>query len=716
MNYRIYTEKMPHCQTQAQSIKSDIQHTLGIGIEHIRLLNVYDLFGFSQELCQKTIWRILGQPCSDHVFVSTNNDPPLPANGCAHDAQFPVITKENAIAMEYLPGQFDQRAAAAQECVRLIDPSANISIRSGRILVFEGSMSKQDMMRIQKYLINPIEMRLKDLSTLSIAPQPQAKPVAILTGFLDLKEEDLPKYCHDNSLAMSSEDLQCIIAYFKHEGRCPTQAELRILDTYWSDHCRHTTFNTEIMDIDFGSHFLRRELAAAFELYMSMKREMGRGAAPVTLMDIATIGAKWLHKHNFVSNWDISDENNAASIRIDVDTGGAKPEKWLLLFKNETHNHPTEIEPYGGASTCLGGAIRDPLSGRAFVFQAMRVTGAGNIYAKESETMHGKLPQRSISTKAAHGYSDYGNQIGVPTTHVREIYHPNYAAKRLECGVVVGAVPESAVQHGGACDGDIVFLIGGRTGRDGIGGATGSSKAHTAANLDQCGSEVQKGNAPQERKIMRLMRRCEASCIIKKCNDFGAGGVAVAIGELADGVDIFLDRIPVKYDGLNAAELAISESQERMAVVIAPDDADKFAAYCAQENIEATQVGMVTGHGRMRMFYGGERVVDLERGFINSAGAKRMAKAIFDGTPDMPQHNPFVRHVQGATLKEKLLNNLRDDNVLCQKGLGEMFDSTIGSTTVLMPYGGKTQRTETQVSAQKICHSSPYPPQAACTK
>ncbi|MDR0438091.1 MAG: phosphoribosylformylglycinamidine synthase [Bacteroidales bacterium] len=493
-------------------------------------------------------------------------------------------------------------------------------------------------------------------------------------------------------------DLREVVNYFKAEGRDPFETELRILDTYWSDHCRHTTFMTELEEITIDDSFMKNELQDSLNLYHKMRKELGREDKSICLMDVATIGARYLRKKGLLDDLEVSEENNACSIFINVDVDG-KPEKWLLMFKNETHNHPTEIEPFGGASTCLGGAIRDPLSGRSYVYQAMRVTGASDIYKPIRETMEGKLPQRIISTKAAAGYSSYGNQIGIPTTHLREIYHPNYVAKRMEIGAVVGAVKADHVRRETPKKGDIILLLGGRTGRDGVGGATGSSKEQNVKSIEECSSEVQKGNAPEERKLLRLFRRPEVTKHIKKSNDFGAGGVSVAIGELTDGLDIYLDRIPLKYKGLNSTEIAISESQERMAVVISPESKSEFETYCAEENVEVTHVADVTDSNRMRMYNNGKLVVDLAREFIDSAGAKHFAKATIG---KVEEKNPFIRNIEGATLEEKMLNNLSDDNVLSQKGLIELFDSTVGRGTVLMPFGGKTQHTETQVSVQKI--------------
>ena len=524
------------------------------------------------------------------------------------------------------------------------------------------------------------------------------KPVPVLDGFTKMTDADLEPFCRKMGLAMNADDLCEVVKYFTEEGRDPNETELRILDTYWSDHCRHTTFTTELEEIGVEESFMKEDIDGTLNLYLKMRKELGREHKGLNLMDMATIGGRYLRKAGLLDDMEVSEENNACSIYVDVDVDG-RLEKWLLMFKNETHNHPTEIEPFGGAATCLGGAIRDPLSGRSYVYQAMRVTGAGDIYKPVSETLQGKLPQCVITKKAAHGYSSYGNQIGLATTHVREIYDEGYTAKRLEVGAVVGAVKADKVRRESPKPGDVVLMLGGRTGRDGIGGATGSSKEHTEESLETCGSEVQKGNAPEERKLQRLFRRPEVTKLIKKSNDFGAGGVSVAIGELTDGLDIYLDRVPVKYNGLNATELAISESQERMSVVVEAKDEAEFMEYCHSENIEVTHVADVTDTERMRMFYGDKIVADLQRKFIDSAGAKHFAKAEIAA---VEEKNPFCRKVEGETLKEKLLNNLSDANVVSQKGLIEMFDSSIGRSTVLMPYGGELQLTEAQVSVQKL--------------
>lgn len=679
-NYRIFVEKYPEFQVEAASLKAELNENLQLDLQSLRLLNVYDLFGFTPELLEKSRYSVFGEIVTDKVSDECD------------------LTGTRYIAVEYLPGQFDQRAASAVDCVHLIDPKADVRIKSSKLIILSGDTDDATIAKIKHYYINAVESREKDLSKLTDAESAAVKPVPELDGFTKMTDADLEPFCRKMGLAMNADDLREVVKYFTEEGRDPNETELRILDTYWSDHCRHTTFTTELEEIGVEESFMKEDIDGTLNLYLKMRKELGREHKGLNLMDMATIGGRYLRKAGLLDDMEVSEENNACSIYVDVDVDG-RLEKWLLMFKNETHNHPTEIEPFGGAATCLGGAIRDPLSGRSYVYQAMRVTGAGDIYKPVAETLQGKLPQCVITKKAAHGYSSYGNQIGLATTHVREIYDEGYTAKRLEVGAVVGAVKADKVRRESPKPGDVVLMLGGRTGRDGIGGATGSSKEHTEESLETCGSEVQKGNAPEERKLQRLFRRPEVTKLIKKSNDFGAGGVSVAIGELTDGLDIYLDRVPVKYNGLNATELAISESQERMSVVVEAKDEAEFMEYCHSENIEVTHVADVTDTERMRMFYGDKIVADLQRKFIDSAGAKHFAKAEIAA---VEEKNPFCRRVEGETLKEKLLNNLSDANVVSQKGLIEMFDSSIGRSTVLMPYGGELQLTETQVSVQKL--------------
>ena len=679
-NKRIFVEKRPSFRVEAESLRKEFNENLGLSLRELRLLNVYDLAGFSEELLEKCRYAVFGETVTDTV-----------SDACPLEGR-------KYLAVEYIPGQFDQRASSAVDCVHLVDPNADVKIRSSRLLVFDDDLSEKDLAAIRHYFINAVESREKDLSQLSFSEQADVKPVQVLEGFTSMQEADLAPFCKQWGLAMNTDDLREVVRYFTREQRNPTETELRILDTYWSDHCRHTTFTTELTSIKVDDSFVKEEIESVLGEFHDIRRELGRENKPLCLMELATIGARYLRKQGLLDDMEQSEENNACSIFIDVDVDG-RQERWLLQFKNETHNHPTEIEPFGGASTCLGGAIRDPLSGRAYVYQAMRVTGAGDINKPVSETLPGKLPQTVISRKAAAGYSSYGNQIGLATTHVREIFHDGYIAKRLEVGAVVGAVKASNVRRESPAPGDIILLLGGRTGRDGIGGATGSSKEHTEASLETCGSEVQKGNAPEERKLQRLFRRPEVTKLIKKSNDFGAGGVSVAIGELTDGLDIWLDRVPTKYSGLNPTELAISESQERMAVVIEAKDRAVFEACCNRDNVEVTHVADVTDSGRMRMYYKGKIVADLSREFIDSAGARHFSTACV-GTID--EKDPFVRTYPGATLQEIMQRVLSDKNVASQKGLIEMFDSTIGRSTVLMPFGGAHQSSETQVSVQKL--------------
>ncbi len=680
-NYRIFVEKYPEFYVEGDSLRNELNENLQLNLKSLRLLNVYDLFGFTPELLEKSRYSVFGEIVTDRVTDSCD------------------LEGKKYIAVEYLPGQFDQRAASAVDCVRLIEPEADVRIRSSRLIVLEGDTPDEDIARIKHYYINAVESREKDLSRLSDMEHAPVRPVPVLEGLRELGEDELAPYCKKYGLAMNADDLREVVKYFRNEGRDPYETELRILDTYWSDHCRHTTFTTILNDVTVEDSFIKDEIQGTYDLYLKIRKELGRENKPLCLMDVATIGARYLKSKGLLDDMEVSEENNACSIYVDVDVDGAV-EKWLLQFKNETHNHPTEIEPFGGAATCLGGAIRDPLSGRSYVYQAMRLTGAGNLWREVKDTRPGKLPQKVISRKAAAGYSSYGNQIGLATTNVHEMYHLGYEAKRLEIGAVVGAVKAENVRRESPAPGDIILLLGGRTGRDGIGGATGSSKEHTEASLETCGSEVQKGNAPEERKLQRLFRRPEVTKLIKKSNDFGAGGVSVAIGELAEGLDIYLDRVPVKYAGLNSTELAISESQERMAVVIESKDREEFEKYCLSENVEVTYVADVTDSGRLRMYNGDKLMVDISREFIDSAGARHYAEATVGA---VSQSDPFSADPDDTrSVKERVEEELADANHTSQKGMVEMFDSTVGRSTVLMPYGGMLQTTQTQVSVQKL--------------
>ncbi|MBR1808771.1 MAG: phosphoribosylformylglycinamidine synthase [Paludibacteraceae bacterium] len=678
--YRVFVEKKEGFRVEAEMLREELSENLQVNLSSLRLVNVYDLFGFTESLMNTSLYKVFGEKQTDNVSLHC-----------------PIEGKQY-VATEYLPGQFDQRASSAIDCVHLIDPQADINIRSGRLIILDDNTSAETISKIKHYVINAVEAREKDMSVLRQTGIADSKPLAKLSGFCEMNHEDRLHFISEWGLAMNEDDLCEVIRYFKSEKREPTETELRILDTYWSDHCRHTTFTTELQSISVEPSFIKPDIEDTLGRFHSIRHKLDRTDKSLCLMELATIGARYLRSIGCLNDLEQSEENNACSIFVDVDVDG-QTEKWLLQFKNETHNHPTEIEPFGGASTCLGGAIRDPLSGRAYVYQAMRVTGAGDIWQPVAATLQGKLPQQVISKKAAAGYSSYGNQIGLATTHVREVYHPDFVAKRLEVGAVAGAVRVANVRRERPLPGDVILMLGGRTGRDGIGGATGSSKQHTATSLDTCGSEVQKGNAPVERALQHLFRRPEVTRLIKKSNDFGAGGVSVAIGELADGLEIWLDRVPVKYQGLNPTELAISESQERMAVVVSAADKTEFCKYCAEENIEVTHVANVTDSCRMRLMYNSEVVADLSREFIDSAGAKHYASAAINA---VEEKNPFHQEIEGRNLTDKVQTLLSKPNITSEKGLIEMFDSTIGRSTVLMPFGGRTQMTETQVSVQKL--------------
>ncbi len=676
MKKRIFVEKKAAFQVEADSLFEELKRNFDLKDNSIRLINVYDVFNIQEDLLNESLYTVFGEKVTDNVFFDLN------------------IKNKSYLAVEYLPGQYDQRASQAEACLRLIDPNCKARVKSGHVILFEKPIEEELLKKIEAYHINPVESRIKDLSILKEFTKAEAMPVHIIENFRNL--EDLDGFIAKYGLAMNKDDLACVIDYFKKEGRDPYETEIRILDTYWSDHCRHTTFTTQLNNITIKEGYLSKEMTLAYDLYLDMRKDLHREEKKICLMDMATIAAKYLQKHGYLDDLEVSEENNACSIYVNVKEN-KKEEKWLLQFKNETHNHPTEIEPFGGASTCLGGAIRDPLSGRSYVYQAMRVTGSGDIYQAYKDTLEGKLPQRVISIKAAQGYSSYGNQIGLATTHVKEIYHDGYIAKRLEVGAVVGAVRAKDVRRETPVPGDVILMLGGKTGRDGIGGATGSSKKHNIHSIETCSSEVQKGNAPEERKIEHLFRREEVTKLIKKSNDFGAGGVSVAIGELAPGLAVYLDKVPVKYSGLNATELAISESQERMAVVISPEDERKFIRYCKEENIEVTHVADVIEEPSLIMYFKGIKYVDLKRSFIDSAGAKHHTDCVV-----LPQEEKDIFHRECKDLKKDTLALLADKNVASQKGLVEMFDSTIGRSTVLMPYGGKYQLSETQVSCQKL--------------
>ncbi|MDD6785068.1 MAG: phosphoribosylformylglycinamidine synthase [Eggerthellales bacterium] len=677
MVQRVYVEKKPGFDVESQHLASELRDILGIaGLTAARIINRYDAEGMSDELFAQCVPTVFSEPQSDDVSYE------LPQ------------TNGVLFAVEALPGQFDQRADSASECIQLISQGERPLIRNAKVYVLEGTLSEADVEAVKRYVINPVECREAKLEvpeTLTMAFEEPA-PVEVVEGFTELDEAGLAAFIKDRGLAM---DLADIIFFQKHfqevEKRNPTITEIKVVDTYWSDHCRHTTFGTELTNpvIDDAA------VAAAFEKYLAMRHELGRDEKPVCLMDMGTIGAKYLKSKGILKNLDESEEINACTVKIKCDVNGEEQD-WLYLFKNETHNHPTEIEPFGGAATCVGGAIRDPLSGRSYVYQAMRLTGCADPLVPVSETIPGKLPQRKLATTAAAGYSSYGNQIGLATGQVSEIYHPGYAAKHMEVGAVVGATPADHVRRETPAPSDVIVLLGGRTGRDGIGGATGSSKAHDVSSIETCGAEVQKGNAPVERKIQRLFRRKDACEMIKRCNDFGAGGVSVAVGELADGLMIDLNRVTKKYDGLDGTELAISESQERMAVALSHEDVGAFIALAHEENLEATPIAVVTEEPRVRMMWNGDIIVDLSREFLNSNGApKQMDVHVLEG-------GAFAPEWAGESLEERMLSVLTDINVASNKGLSERFDSTIGAATVLMPFGGKTQLTPNQAMVAKL--------------
>ena len=675
MVYRVYVEKKKGLAAEADGMTADAKNLLMIdGIEKIRILNRYDVENIDEELFEKCKKTVFSEPQLDDIYdhIGEKDD-------CT------------VFAVEYLPGQFDQRADSAAQCIQIISKGERPLVKTAKVYMIYGNVSQNGIDALKKYVINPVESReasLKRLETLAIDYDIPTS-VAVLDGFNRLDEKGLAEFVKKYALAMDEDDIKFCQDYFKKEKRDPTITEIRMIDTYWSDHCRHTTFLTTIDSAEFEDELLE----SAFNEYKKTREAIGR-TKPINLMDIATVATKYLKAQGKLPRLDESEEINACTVKVKVDVDG-KEEDWLLLFKNETHNHPTEIEPFGGAATCIGGAIRDPLSGRSYVYAAMRVTGAANPLKPVSETLEGKLPQRKIVTTAAAGYSSYGNQIGLATGQVDEIYHDGYAAKRMEIGAVIAAAPAENVRRERPEDGDIVILLGGRTGRDGCGGATGSSKSHTLESLETCGAEVQKGNAPEERKLQRLFRNKEASLLIKRCNDFGAGGVSVAIGELADGLVIDLNAVPKKYDGLDGTELAISESQERMAVVVAPEDVDKFKALADKENLEATVVAVVKDEPRLKMNWNGKTIVDISRDFLNSNGAEKH----IDITPAKPQD--YSKKIP-EDFKKGLTDLAGDLNVCSKRGLSERFDSTIGAGTVVMPFGGKNQLTPNQAMVNKI--------------
>ena len=679
--YRVYVEKKAPFAVEAQGVLSDIRSSLGIhSASCVRILNRYDVEDISKEDFELAKGTIFSEPQVDDVYDE------LPS----------FAAEDRVFAVQFLPGQFDQRADSAVQCIQLATQHERPTVASAKVYVISG-VSDEELARIKAHLINPVESMEASMELTKTLHTPFDVPadVAVLEGFCELDQQGLQEFIDQYGLAMDLGDITFCQKYFKEtEKRTPTITEIRMIDTYWSDHCRHTTFSTNIEQVDIESDYVKD----AYNEYLELRKTLHAGKnKPMTLMDLATIGAKALKKKGLLSALDESEEINACSVKIKVDIDG-KEEEWLLQFKNETHNHPTEIEPFGGAATCLGGAIRDPLSGRAYIYQAMRVTGAGDPLTPFEQTIKGKLPQKKIVTTAAAGYSSYGNQIGLATGQVNEIYHPGYVAKRMEVGAVVGAVPACNVVREEPAAGDVIILLGGKTGRDGCGGATGSSKSHNVESLSSCGAEVQKGNPPEERKIQRLFRNGDVTRMIKRCNDFGAGGVSVAIGELADGLEIDLDLVPKKYDGLDGTELAISESQERMAVVVAKEDAQKFLDAADRENLMATVVAKVTEQPRLVMFWRGKRIVDLSREFLGSNGAAKYTKVIAKA----PAQKAHCCKNKDLSVKEKFETIMADLNVCSQRGLSDRFDSTIGANTVVMPYGGKTQLTPSQAMVAKI--------------
>ncbi|MGN0605863.1 MAG: phosphoribosylformylglycinamidine synthase [Oscillospiraceae bacterium] len=676
--FRIYVEKKPEFAVEAKSVLGDVKTALRLDkLENIRIINRYDADNLSEEDFKMSVNTVFSEPAVD----TASTEPPV------------LKDNERMFAVEFLPGQFDQRADSCEQCIQILTQGERCRVRNARVYIVSGEISDAEFDKLKAYLINPVESReasLEKADTLDIKYDIPTE-VAVLDGFIELSDEKLGEFIKNYGLAMDLDDIIFCQEYFRDtEKRNPTITEIRMIDTYWSDHCRHTTFSTNIEQVNIDTPYIQE----TYDMYLDIRKELGRENKPVTLMDMATIAVKKLKKDGKLNDLDESEEINACSVKIKVDVDG-KDEDWILMFKNETHNHPTEIEPFGGAATCLGGAIRDPLSGRSYVYQAMRVTGSANPLVPVEDTINGKLPQRKITLGAANGYSSYGNQIGLATGHVSEIYHPGYVAKRLEIGAVVGAAPAENIRREAPVPEDVVILLGGKTGRDGCGGATGSSKSHTLESLEHCGAEVQKGNPPEERKLQRLFRNPDVTKMIKRCNDFGAGGVSVAIGELTDGLMINLDAVKKKYDGLDGTEIAISESQERMAVVIAKEDTEKFLAEAHKENLEATLVAVVTEEPRLRMKWNDKVIVDLSREFLNSNGAsKYTAVEVPNPVPEIS-----VEYADNADGWNSLMGNL---NVCSQKGLVEKFDSTIGAGTVLMPFGGINQLTPAQAMAAKI--------------
>ncbi|MCD7819025.1 MAG: phosphoribosylformylglycinamidine synthase [Lachnospiraceae bacterium] len=708
---RVYVEKKDSFAVAAKGLEHEIKSYLGVsGLKKVRILIRYDVENISDDVYREACRTVFSEPPVDQIYEEV----------------FPISEGERAFAVEYLPGQFDQRADSAEQCVKFLNEEEEPIIRSATIYVVSGELTEKEFEAVKNHCINPVDSReagFEKPETL-VTQFEEPEDIAVFNGFTEMETDTLKTLYDSLNLAMTFRDFQHIQNYFKkEEHRDPTVTEVRVLDTYWSDHCRHTTFSTELKDVTFEDGYYRAPIEKTYEQYLADRKIIyaDREDKFVCLMDMALLAMRKLKKEGRLNDQEESDEINACSIVVPVEIErtrekaeqpsstayGAEEgqetqkvtEEWLVNFKNETHNHPTEIEPFGGAATCLGGAIRDPLSGRTYVYQAMRVTGAADPTVPAGQTLKGKLPQKKLVREAAHGYSSYGNQIGLATGYVKEIYHPDYVAKRMEIGAVMAAAPRSAVIRENSDPGDIIILLGGRTGHDGIGGATGSSKVHTEASIEVCGAEVQKGNAPTERKLQRLFRRPEVSRLIKKCNDFGAGGVSVAIGELADGLRINLDKVPKKYAGLDGTEIAISESQERMAVVVDPKDVKEFMRYAAEENLESTEVAVVTEEPRLRLLWRGKEIVNISRAFLNTNGAHQETSVVVEMPSETEKY--FVRN-EISDVRKKWLDTLADLNCCSQKGLVEMFDSSIGAGSVLMPYGGKYQMTETQAMVAKL--------------
>ena len=685
---RVYVEKKPEFAVAAKGLRHEIRHYLGLqDVTNVRVLIRYDAENISEETFEKACNGVFAEPPVDFLYKE----------------EFPKNETDKCFSVEFLPGQFDQRADSAEQCIRFIKEDETPVIRTAVTYVIEGGVSDEELQAIKNHCINPVDSREaaaeKPETLVTVFDEPA--DVKIFDGFKDMPEAELKELYDSLGLAMTFKDFLHIQNYYAgEEHRDPTMTEIRVLDTYWSDHCRHTTFSTELKDVKFNEGDYKETIEATYKEYLKDHSEIFKGREDkfVCLMDLALMAMRRLKKEGKLADQEESDEINACSIVVPIKVDGVE-EEWLINFKNETHNHPTEIEPFGGAATCLGGAIRDPLSGRTYVYQAMRVTGAADPTVSADATLKGKLPQKKLVREAAHGYSSYGNQIGLATGLVKEIYHPDYVAKRMEIGAVLGAAPRRAVIRENSDPGDIIILLGGRTGRDGCGGATGSSKVHTEESIETCGAEVQKGNAPTERKIQRLFRREEVSHLIKKCNDFGAGGVSVAIGELADGLRVELDKVPKKYAGLDGTEIAISESQERMAVVVDPKDVDEFMGYAKEENLEATVAAVVTEEPRLVLVWRGKEIVNLSRAFLDTNGAHQETNV----EVEIPSKKDslFVKKEVGD-VKETWLSMLSDLNVCSQKGLVEMFDGSIGAGSVFMPHGGKYQMTETQAMVAKV--------------